>query len=90
MTLNLKKAFEGGELKGDDFEFVAKDANDQVVATAKNQKNGSITFDNITVDKAGTFKYTITETKGTDKTITYSDKTITATVVVVEKQKRSS
>ena len=85
VTLNLKKAFEGGELKGDDFEFVAKDANDQVVATAKNQKNGSITFDNITVDKAGTFKYTITETKGTDKTITYSDKTITATVVVVEK-----
>ena len=85
MTLNLKKAFEGGELKGDDFEFVAKDANDQVVDTAKNQKNGSITFDNITVDKAGTFKYTITETKGTDKTITYSDKTITATVVVVEK-----
>lgn len=85
VTLNLKKAFEGGELKGDDFEFVAKDANDQVVDTAKNQKNGSITFDNITVDKAGTFKYTITETKGTDKTITYSDKTITATVVVVEK-----
>lgn len=85
VTLNLKKTFEGGELKGDDFEFVAKDANDQVVATAKNQKNGSITFDNITVDKAGTFKYTITETKGTDKTITYSDKTITATVVVVEK-----
>lgn len=87
VTLNLKKAFEGGELKGDDFEFVAKDANDKVVATAKNQKNGSITFDNITVDKAGTFKYTITETKGTDKTITYSDKTITATVVVVEKDK---
>lgn len=85
VTLNLKKEFEGGELKGDDFEFVAKDANDKVVATAKNQKNGSITFDNITVDKAGTFKYTITETKGTDKTITYSDKTITATVVVVEK-----
>ena len=87
VTLNLKKAFEGGELKGDDFEFVAKDSNDKVVATAKNQKNGSITFDNITVDKAGTFKYTITETKGTDKTITYSDKTITATVVVVEKDK---
>lgn len=85
VTLNLKKAFEGGELKGDDFEFVAKDSNDQVVGTAKNKKDGSITFDNITVDKAGTFKYTITETKGTDKTITYSDKTITATVVVVEK-----
>ena len=85
VTLNLKKAFEGGELKGDDFEFVAKDANDQVVATAKNQKNGSITFDTITVDHAGTFNYTITETKGSDKTITYSDKTITATVVVVEK-----
>ena len=85
VTLNLQKAFEGGELKGNDFEFVAKDANDKVVGTAKNTKQGSITFDNITVDKAGTFKYTITETKGTDKTITYSDKTITATVVVVEK-----
>ena len=85
VTLNLKKVFEGGELKGDDFEFVAKDSNDKVVGTAKNKKDGSITFDTITVDKAGTFKYTITETKGTDKTITYSDKTITATVVVVEK-----
>ena len=85
VTLNLKKAFEGGELKGDDFEFVAKDSNDKVVGTTKNKKDDSITFDNITVDKAGTFKYTITETKGTDKTITYSDKTITATVVVVEK-----
>ena len=85
VTLNLKKAFEGGELKGDDFEFVAKDSNDKVVGTTKNKKDGSITFDNITVDHAGTFKYTITETKGSDKTITYSDKTITATVVVVEK-----
>ena len=85
VTLNLKKEFEGGELKGDDFEFVAKDSNDKVVGTAKNKKDGSITFDNITVDKAGTFNYTITETKGSDKTITYSDKTITATVVVVEK-----
>lgn len=85
VTLNLKKVFEGGELKGDDFEFVAKDSNDKVVGTAKNKKDGSITFDTITVDKSGTFTYTITETKGTDKTITYSDKTITATVVVVEK-----
>lgn len=85
VTLNLKKTFEGGELKGDDFEFVAKDSNDKVVGTTKNKKDGSITFDNITVDKAGTFKYTITETKGTDKRITYSDKTITVTVVVVEK-----
>ena len=85
VTLKLKKAFEGGELKGDDFEFVAKDANDKVVGTAKNKKDGSITFDTITVDHAGTFNYTITETKGSDKTITYSDKTITATVVVVEK-----
>ena len=85
VTLKLKKTFEGGELKGDDFEFVAKDSNDKVVGTTKNKKDGSITFDNITVDKAGTFKYTITETKGTDKSITYSDKTITATVVVVEK-----
>ena len=85
VTLKLKKTFEGGELKGDDFEFVAKDSNDKVVGTTKNKKDGSITFDNITVDHAGTFKYTITETKGSDKTITYSDKTITATVVVVEK-----
>lgn len=85
VTLKLKKAFEGGELKGDDFEFVAKDSNDKVVGTAKNKEDGSITFDNITVDKAGTFNYKITETKGSDKTITYSDKTITATVVVVEK-----
>ena len=85
VTLNLQKAFEGGELKGDDFEFVAKDANDKVVGTAKNKEDGSITFDTITVDHAGTFNYTITETKGSDKTITYSDKTITATVVVVEK-----
>ena len=77
VTLKLKKTFEGGELKGDDFEFVVKDSNDKVVGTTKNKKDGSITFDNITVDKAGTFKYTITETKGTDKTITYSDKTIT-------------
>lgn len=85
VNLKLKKAFEGGELKGDDFEFVAKDSNDKVVGTAKNKEDGSITFDNISVDKAGTFNYTITETKGSDKTITYSDKTITATVVVVEK-----
>ena len=85
VTLNLQKAFEGGELKGDDFEFVAKDSNDKVVGTAKNKKDGSITFDTITVDHAGIFNYTITETKGTDKTITYSEQTITATVVVVEK-----
>ena len=85
VTLNLKKVFEGGELKGDDFEFVAKDSNDKVVGTAKNKKDGSITFDTITVDKSGTFTYTITETKGTDKTIIYSEQTITATVVVVEK-----
>ena len=68
-------------LVGDDFTFQLKDAQGNVVDTATNNADGTITF-NLTCDTEGLFGYTINQVQGTDENITY-DTTITNVAVNV-------
>lgn len=68
-------------LVGDDFTFQLKDAQGNVVDTATNNADGTVTF-NLTCDTEGLFGYTIEQVQGTDENITY-DTTITNVAVNV-------
>lgn len=68
-------------LVGDDFTFQLKDAQGNVVDTATNNADGTVTF-NLTCDTEGLFGYTINQVEGTDENITY-DTTITNVAVNV-------
>lgn len=72
------------DLKAGEFTFQVKDESGKVVATAKNKADGSVRFDSITFDKAGTYTYTISEVKGSDETITYDETVYTAIVNVTD------
>ncbi|MBP0954171.1 MAG: hypothetical protein J6M90_00850, partial [Oscillospiraceae bacterium] len=69
------------DLVADQFTFQLKEG-DTVLQTAKNNANGSISFAPITYDDAGTHTYTVSEVKGDEEGITYSDALYTVTVDV--------
>ena len=47
-------------------------------------KDGKATFSKLTFNKAGTYKYKITEQKGSDTNVDYDAMTVTMTVTVTE------
>ncbi|MFR3683603.1 MAG: Spy0128 family protein [Enterococcus sp.] len=84
--LEAKKELSGRPLKADDFSFTLK-GDGGVDQTKKNDKDGKVTFDQISYDKAGTYKYTISEaTPATPEIgITYDNTQYEVTVTVEEK-----
>ena len=53
--------------------------------SASNDAKGEADFDVFTFDKPGTYVYTVTENKGTDKEITYSSDVYVVTIVIERK-----
>lgn len=80
--LSAKKVLTGRTLAADEFEFVLKKQDGTEVQTVKNKADGSVTFDVLTFDQAGTYVYTISEKTGNAAGVTYDDSTITAVVTV--------
>lgn len=60
-TINARKVLEGRDLAAGEFEFVLLDAEGKTVRTAKNDANGSVTFDAIEYSAPGAYTYTIAE-----------------------------
>ena len=62
--------------------YLLKDENGKVIDEAKNDKAGAIAFKALEFDKAGTYKYTISEVNDKQKEIKYdtSEKAVTITV----------
>ncbi|MDU5336826.1 Spy0128 family protein [Enterococcus sp.] len=85
IQLEAKKELSGRPLKVDEFSFNLK--GDKVDQTKKNDKDGKITFDQLTYDKAGTYEYTITEAIPAEKEtgVTYDTTQYEVTVTVEEK-----
>ena len=88
VEFNFTKKLEGRDLKAGEFTFELKDSDNVVIATATNDAAGKIKFSPVEyTNKAGktvtalkyqkgqegTYKYTVTEVKGTDATVTYDD-----------------
>ena len=81
-SIGAVKRLTGKDLKDGQFTFQLKDENGKVIDEAKNDKAGAISFKDLEFDKAGTYKYTISEVNDKQKEIKYdtSEKTVTITV----------
>ena len=82
-TITSKKELTGKALEADKYEFELKEGNN-VVATAKNKADGTVTFPAISYDAVGTHTYTITEKAGSEAGVTYDTNSHTVTVEVVD------
>ena len=69
-TITATKVLNGKELEADKYEFELKKG-EEVVATAKNAADGTVTFKEIEYAAAGEYTYTITEKAGSEKGVTY-------------------
>ena len=82
ITLRGTKALNGREMDAEEFKFVLKDSAGVPLQYAYNKKDGSIVFNEITYNEAGTYSYTISEVKGTLGGITYDETIKNITVKV--------
>ena len=87
VKIKANKKLTGRELKAEEFEFTLTDQDGKVKETVKNDKDGNIAFSELEFDKAGTYSFKIAEKAGSDTSIKYDTKTVTATVTVVDKGK---
>lgn len=81
-SIGAVKRLTGKDLKDGQFTFQLKEENGKVIDEAKNDKAGAISFKALEFDKAGTYKYTISEVNDKQKEIKYdtSEKAVTITV----------
>ena len=87
VKIKANKKLTGRELKAEEFEFTLTDQDGKVKETVKNDKDGNIAFSELEFDKAGTYTFKIAEKAGSDTSIKYDTKTVTATVTVIDKGK---
>ena len=84
IDLNLSKALHGRSLKDGEFTFNLRDEKGQLLATATNDKDGRVSFKDLTFSQAGTYTYLVTEEKGTDKDVIYDTMTARIQVTVTK------
>ena len=84
-NLTFKKELEGRELQEGEFTFHLLDENGNVVQSAQNAADGTITFKDVTFEKAGTYKFTVKEVSGDDAQITYDKSAKNVSVEVKQK-----
>ena len=82
-TIKATKVLDGKALEAGKYEFELKEG-DEVVATAKNAADGTVTFEDIKYAAAGNHTYTITEKAGSEAGVTYDTATHKVTVEVVD------
>ena len=82
-TITAKKVLNGKEFEADKYEFELKKG-EEVVATAKNAADGTVTFKEIEYAAAGEYTYTITEKAGSEAGVTYDTATHEVTVNVTD------
>lgn len=84
VSLGVTKRLNNAKLKSGQFTFVLKKANGEEVERATNKTDGSVQFEAIPFDKAGTYKYTIEELNDKQKGITYDTKVHHVTITVTD------
>lgn len=94
IVLKAETVLTGMEPAADAFTFELVDSQGQVIATAKNAADGSITFEKLTYTQemlenavSGDFVYTIRQKTGNGEGMTYDPAVYTATVSVTDDQK---
>ena len=86
VTVNAAKELTGRELVEGEFTFEMKDENGNVVATATNAADGTVTFTtaNDLFTKAGTYTFTANEVEGSAEGVTYDTAAKSFEVVVTD------
>ena len=87
VTPEVEKQLEGRVLVDGEFSFKLtedKSSPDKHEETVTNKADGKATFSKLTFTKTGTYKYKITEQKGSDTNVDYDAMTVTMTVTVTE------
>ena len=82
--VSIKKALAGRAMEDGEFHFVLKDEKGKIVGNATNDKDGNITFDKLTFKNVGTYNYTVEETAGNDRHITYDTTSYRVSAVVTD------
>jgi len=82
-TITATKVLNGKALEADKYEFELKKG-EEVVATAKNAADGTVTFKEIEYNEAGDHTYTISEKAGSEAGVTYDTATHEVTVNVTD------
>lgn len=69
-VINAEKVLEGGTFKEGQFSFALKDGDDRVLQTVTNDAKGNVSF-NVDYNKAGEYRYTISEVipEGVEKNV---------------------
>ncbi|MCW6667622.1 Ig-like domain-containing protein, partial [Aerococcaceae bacterium NML190938] len=83
--IEVSKELTGRPLKDQEFEFILtkhRNTGSEEIERVKNSADGKVTFTAIPYVDAGTYRYTVTEVKGTDPTVVYSEERIDISVVV--------
>ena len=83
VDLFAEKVLNGRELKEGEFVFELKDADGKTVLISSNLDDGSVTFKDLKFTKAGEYKFTVSETKGSVNGIIY-DNTVYNLVVIIK------
>lgn len=86
--LTFKKELEGRDLVEGEFTFNLLDENGNVIQTAKNAADGSITFKDVAFEKTGTYNYSVVEVSGDDAQITY-DKSVKKVSIEVKQEDKA-
>lgn len=83
IVFEANKELQGGTLADNQFTFVIFDPNDNsTIATAKNKADGTVEFEDLYFDKAGTYNYKIREVNTGDPSIIYDDSVFDIEIVV--------
>lgn len=85
IVFGATKVLNGRDLVAGEFSFELRDAQGNVVATATNAADGSVTFATpVEFTEAGTYTYTVSEVSGSLANVTYDTTVHTATVTVTD------
>ena len=81
VSLSATKVLEGRDLTDGEFSFVLEN-NGQVMDTATNAADGTVSFRELTLKTAGTYTFTVSEVQGNEEGVTYDTAKHTITVTV--------
>ena len=84
VTVNATKVLIGRDLAAGEFTFELVDAQGNVVGTATNNADGSVSFSPLGFTEAGTYTYTLREVTGGLANVTYDTTVHTVTITVVD------
>ncbi|MCU9534090.1 Spy0128 family protein [Streptococcus sp. CSL10205-OR2] len=84
VVIKASKSLVGRDLKEEEFTFELKDQNGQVISTAKNKANGTVTFNDLIFNETGVFHYTVSEIQGNAEGVTYDNTVYPVTITVTD------